>query len=207
MVKNFLGSLFGGIGGKTDGNQVLEPENNSPAAAERAKQPAREILEITPAVADNARLTLLDILKTMQLDVDVNAKEVNNNTIQLEITGKDDLGLVIGKEGSTLNSLQFLLSSILSKKYQKKVYIHLDANDYRAKQEQAIIAAAKDAADVAERENVQIVLDPMTPAQRRMVHTLLQERPAIETFSRGEGRNRQVVVSPKGFKKNGGEQN
>jgi spoIIIJ-associated protein len=108
---------------------------------------------------------------------------------------------VIGKAGSTLQALQLLLSNILSHKYQKKAFVHLDANDYKVKQEQAIIAAANDAADVAERENVQIVLDPMSAAERRIVHTALQNRPAVETFSRGLGRTRQVVVSPKGFKK------
>jgi len=161
----------------------------------------RETLEITPAIIDNARLTLLDILKTMGLAVDVAAKESAANTISLEITGAEDLGIVIGKAGSTLYALQLLLSNILSKKYQKKAFVHLDANDYKVKQEQAIIAAANDAADVAERENVQIVLDPMNSAERRLVHTTLQDRTGIETFSRGNGHTRQVVVSPKGFKK------
>jgi spoIIIJ-associated protein len=171
------------------------------AAAPAAERPQRETLEVTPAITDNARLTLLDILKTMGLTVDVVVKESRENTISLEITGAEDLGIVIGKAGSTLQALQLLLSNILSRKYQKKAFVHLDANDYKVKQEQAIIAAANDAADVAERENVQIVLDPMSSAERRIVHTALQSRPNIETFSRGMGRTRQVVVSPKGFKK------
>jgi spoIIIJ-associated protein len=193
--KGFLSSLFGG--GKAE-VETKEPE---------AKQERRgmEVIEITPAVIDNARLTLLDILKTMTFEVEVEARETKNNTIYLEVVGSKDLGLVIGKEGSTLNALQFLLSNILTKKYQKRVFVHIDANDYKAKQEQEIIAAATDAADVAEREGVQIVLDPMTSAERRLVHTILGERPNIETCSRGEGPNRQVVVSPKGFKKNAGE--
>lgn len=195
--KGFLSALFGG--GKTE-VETKEPEN-------KQERRSMEVIEITPAVIDNARLTLLDILKTMAFEVEVEARETKNNTIHLEVVGSKDLGLVIGKEGSTLNALQFLLSNILTKKYQKRVFVHLDANDYKAKQEQEIIAAAKDAADVAEREGVQIVLDPMTSAQRRLVHTVLSERPGIETFSRGEGPNRQVVVSPKGFKKNGGETN
>ena len=188
--KSFFSSLFGG------------KEEVAVADAPEAKErPQRETLEITPAIVDNARLTLLDILTTMGLSVDVAAKENSTNTIALEITGSDDLGIVIGKAGSTLHSLQLLLSNILSKKYQKKAFVHLDANDYKVKQEQTIIASANDAADVAERENVQIVLDPMNSAERRLVHTTLQERTGIETFSRGIGRTRQVVVSPKGFKK------
>lgn len=193
--KGFLSALFGG--GKT--------EVETKEVDLKAERKGMEVIEISPAVIDNARLTLLDILKTMTFEVDVVAKETKNNTIYLEVVGSKDLGLVIGKEGSTLNALQFLLSNILTKKYQKRVFVHVDANDYKAKQEQEIIAAATDAADVAEREGVQIVLDPMTSAERRLVHTILGERPAIETFSRGEGPNRQVVVSPKGFKKNGGE--
>jgi spoIIIJ-associated protein len=199
--KGFLSSLFGA--GRDEAAEPKEEAMGNGAAHNNGgvRRPV-EIMEITPAVIDNARLTLLDILKTMQLDLDVAVQEAQHNAIYLEIVGQEDIGLVIGKEGATLHALQLLLSNILSKKYQKKVYVHLDANAYKAKQEQAIIAAAQDAADVAERENVQIVLDPMTSAERRIVHTVLQERPAIETFSRGEGRHRQVVVSPKGFKKN-----
>ena len=190
--KGFFSSLFGG------GKEEEGIPSGAPAPEAR---PVRETLEITPAIIDNARLTLLDILKTMGLAVDVAAKESAANTISLEITGAEDLGIVIGKAGSTLYALQLLLSNILSKKYQKKAFVHLDANDYKVKQEQAIIAAANDAADVAERENVQIVLDPMNSAERRLVHTTLQDRTGIETFSRGNGHTRQVVVSPKGFKK------
>jgi spoIIIJ-associated protein len=197
--KGFLGSLFGMGAVKDKNSEDTESAENNNGNGDKPERKPREIMEITPAVVDNARLTLLEILKTMQFDVDVAAKETNHNTIYLEITGQDDLGLAIGKEGNTLNALQFLLSNILSKKYQKRVYVHVDANDYKAKQEQSIIAAANDAADVAERENVQIILDPMTAAERRLVHTILQTRESIETFSRGEGPNRQVVVSPKGF--------
>lgn len=191
--KGFFSSIFGGNKDDSAAETVV-------AVAEA--RPARETLEITPAIVDNARLTLLDILKTMGLNVDVLTKENAVNTISLEITGAEDLGIVIGKAGSTLYALQLLLSNILSKKYQKKAFVHLDANDYKVKQEQSIVAAANDAADVAERENVQIVLDPMNSAERRLVHTTLQNREGIETFSRGNGRTRQVVVSPKGFKKN-----
>jgi spoIIIJ-associated protein len=198
--KGFLSSLFGGRTETIDRNESEATEKGNESGSGR--RPV-EVMEITQAVVDNARLTLLDILKTMMFDVDVTALEVKHNAIYLEITGQEDLGLVIGKKGDTLHALQLLLSNMLSRKYQKKVYVHLDANAYKAKQEEAVIAAAQDAADVAERENVQIVLDPMTSAERRLVHTILQERPAIETFSRGEGRHRQVVVSPKGFKKNG----
>ncbi|MDR2431301.1 MAG: KH domain-containing protein [Candidatus Margulisbacteria bacterium] len=191
--KGFFSSLFGG----REEAVITEMEPEAP----QAPRPQREALEVTPAIIDNARLTLLDILKTMGLNVDVAVKESAENTISLEITGAEDLGIVIGKAGSTLHALQLLLSNILSKKYQKKAFVRLDANDYKVKQEQAIIASANDAADVAEREHVQIVLDPMTSAERRLVHTALQGRAGIETFSRGIGRTRQVVVSPKNFKK------
>lgn len=196
--KGFFGSLFGG--GKEE--VAVADASEQEIIKER---PQRETLEVTPAIVDNARLILLDILKTMGLNVDVVAKENDANTIAMEVTGNEDLGIVIGKAGSTLHALQLLLSNILSKKYQKKAFVHLDANDYKVKQEQAIIASANDAADVAERENVQIVLDPMNAAERRLVHTTLQERSGVETFSRGMGRTRQVVVSPKGFKKDKAE--
>lgn len=188
--KGLLQSLFGKK--KKEEEEQLVDGNSTERTPEE-----REPLEITEAVIDNARLTLLDILKTMQFDVDVVAKENNGEGINLEITGQEDLGLVIGKEGATLNSLQFLLSRILSKKYQKKVYVHLDANAYKEKKIKAIIATAEDAANVAEKEKVQIALDPMNAAERRIVHMTLKERTSIETFSRGEGHLRHIVVAPK----------
>jgi len=188
--KGLLQSLFGKKK-KEEEEQLVEGNSTERTPEER------EPLEITEAVIDNARLTLLDILKTMQFDVDVVAKENNGEGINLEITGQEDLGLVIGKEGATLNSLQFLLSRILSKKYQKKVYVHLDANAYKEKKIKAIIATAEDAANVAEKEKVQIALDPMNAAERRIVHMTLKERTSIETFSRGEGHLRHIVVAPK----------
>lgn len=188
--KGLLQSIFGKKK-KEEDDQVVE--NNG---TERTPE-EREPLEITEAVIDNARLTLLDILKTMQFDVEVVVKENNGEGINLEITGQEDLGLVIGKEGATLNSLQFLLSRILSKKYQKKVFVHLDANAYKEKKMKAIIAAAEDAANVAEKEKVQIALDPMNSAERRIVHMTLKQRSGIETFSRGEGHLRHIVVAPK----------
>lgn len=182
--KGLLQSLFG--------KKVKEAEENQ---TEERTSDFQEPLEITPAVIDNARLTLLDILKTMQFDADVTTKE--GEGINLEITGKEDLGLVIGKEGATLNSLQFLLSRILSKKYQKKVFVHLDCNAYKEKKLKTIIASAEDAANVAEKENIQIALDPMNSAERRLVHMTLKERGTVETFSRGEGHLRHIVVAPK----------
>ena len=188
--KGLLQSIFG----KKKKEEDIVTENNN---SEERPAEEREPLEITQAIIDNARLVLLDILKTMQFDVDVVAKENNGEGINLEITGQEDLGLVIGKEGATLNSLQFLMSRILSKKYQKKVFVHLDANAYKEKKMKAIIAAAEDAANVAEKEKVQIALDPMSSAERRVVHMTLKQRTGIETFSRGEGHLRHIVVAPK----------
>ncbi len=188
--KGLLQSIFGKK--KKEEDEQLVESNSTERTPEE-----REPLEITEAVVDNARLTLLDILKTMQFDVEVVAKENTGEGINLEITGQEDLGLVIGKEGATLNSLQFLMSRILSKKYQKKVFVHLDANAYKEKKMKAIIAAAEDAANVAEKEKVQIALDPMNSAERRIVHMTLKQRNGIETFSRGEGHLRHIVVAPK----------
>ncbi len=190
--KGLLSSLFG----KKNHTETEPVENTSEPV--KNKRTFDEILEITPAVVDNARLELLNILKTMTFDVDVNAKGDTANGIQLEVTGSEDLGLVIGKEGATLNALQYLLSLMLSKKYGKKVYIHIDANAYKEKKLNSLLDAALDAAKVASEENVQIALDPMNAAERRFVHMKLKEQfPTLETFSRGEGKLRHIVVAPK----------
>ncbi|MDC0977708.1 KH domain-containing protein [bacterium] len=201
--KGLFKSLFGKKDAEADASTVVvenEKNGNNNNGKNPIKREAREVLEITPAVVDNARLTLLDILKTMSFTVDVVSKEnaLDLEGINLEIIGEEDLGLVIGKDGNTLNSLQFLLSRILSNKYQKRVYVHLDANAYKEKKLNTIIAAAEDAADVAENEGVQIALDPMNAAERRIVHMTLQKRDTVETFSRGEGTLRHIIVAKKG---------
>jgi len=195
--KGILSSLFGKKSSEEQNTEETAQEENN-KIEEKTRRAPMELLEITPAVVDNARLTLLDILKTMQFDVDVITKEDTANGIQMEITGEDDIGLVIGKEGNTLNALQYLLSLMLTKKYQKKVYVHIDANAYKEKKINTLLAAAVDAAEVAQNEGVQIALDPMNSAERRLVHMKLKEDfPEIETFSRGEGKLRHIVVAPK----------
>lgn len=190
--KGLLSSLFG------KKSQPETEKTEADTASVKNKRAFDEIQEITPAVIDNARLELLSILKTMSFDVDVTAKDDTSNGIQLEVIGSEDLGLVIGKEGATLNALQYLLSLTLSKKYGKKVYIHVDANAYKEKKLNALLDAALDAAKVAEEEKIQIALDPMNAAERRFIHMKIKEQfPSLDTLSRGEGKLRHIVVVPK----------
>jgi len=197
--KGILSSIFSRSRSEED-NTDEKQESVEPRTEEKEERSAEEIFELSAPAIENAKLTLLDILKTMRMDVEVVVAKSEKNSIDFEITGEADLGLVIGKDGNTLASLQLILSTILSKKYQTRIYINIDANKYKAKKDAAIISSALDAADVVEKEGVQIVLDPMNARERRLVHMTLQERDGIETLSRGEKALRQVVVSPKNYK-------
>lgn len=121
----------------------------------------------------------------------------NEESLKININGSK-MGMLIGKRGQTLNALQYLLNVIYHKKFsgQRKRVI-LDVEDYREKREQTLkILAAKLARQVA-RYRKEIVLEPMSPQERRIIHTALQENPSVATHSEGEDPYRKVVIAPK----------
>jgi spoIIIJ-associated protein len=109
----------------------------------------------------------------------------------------DNLGVMIGKHGQTLESIQFLVNLILLRKTDRKNKITLDVEGYRSRREKSLQDLAKRLADKAKREKRNIVLEPMLPSERRIIHLTLQDNPSISTFSQGEEPMRKVIISPK----------
>lgn len=114
--------------------------------------------------------------------------------IHLEIKG-DEMGLIIGKEGVTLNALQLLVNIVALKKFGPHSRIVLDAEDYRQKRLSRLEEIAKKAADTANQSGREVVLEPMSPAERRIIHITLKEDKRITTRSIGQGNDRKVIVS------------
>ncbi|MGI6097547.1 MAG: RNA-binding cell elongation regulator Jag/EloR [Dethiobacteria bacterium] len=117
--------------------------------------------------------------------------------ISVEITG-DDLGVLIGRRGQTLNALQYLLNIVLRRQFkglQKKVL--LDIENYRQKREKTLKNLALNLARKVVQKKEQITLEPMTPQERRIIHLALQDNPYVVTCSKGEDPNRKVVISLK----------
>jgi spoIIIJ-associated protein len=180
----------------------VETETEAPAEteepalpSERAKRPAPKP-GIAVAVAEEMLAQLLD---KMGIDADVNAKGGTgdeDSPILLEVSG-DDLGILIGRRGETLSSLQFLLNLMVGKQLDSWVRIVVDVEGYRARREEALHALATRVAERVRRTGQTIPLEPMPANERRLVHLALQNNPYVSTESSGYGDDRRVNVSPK----------
>jgi len=160
----------------------------------------KEAIEVSEAIADNARLILKEIITTMGFLAEVELDKYEKNTIYLTISGEDQPGLLIGKAGNTMKSLQQIVSAILSKKHQSKIYVKIDINDYWKRREDEIISSALDAAKVAEEEEISVMLEPMNAEERRIVHLSVQDKESVFSYSEGDGPIKQVVVAHAKFK-------
>ena len=148
-------------------------------------------------IADTAIEAIQDILKYFNVgEVTIEEYEGDEGELILDITG-DDLAVLIGRHGRTLDSLQFLISSITSRIVGHRYPIVVDVEGYKARQRQKIEDIALNAADKAVDQDRSIKLRPMTPYERRIVHIALRGDDRVETLSEGEGRARRVVVSPR----------
>ena len=141
---------------------------------------------------------LTDVFKTMELDVQIAARyNTEDRCLDLEFIG-DDMGILIGKRGQTLDSLQYLTSLVVNKNRSSYVRIKLDTEDYRNRRKETLENLAKGIAYKVRKTRKPVVLEPMNPYERRIIHSALQGNRYVETFSEGEEPYRHVVVKTKG---------
>jgi spoIIIJ-associated protein len=150
--------------------------------------------KVSPAVLGNE--VLQDILNYMGLMAISEIKEENSDNVVLNVKG-EDLGQIIGKDGATLNALQMIVSTIVSRDFAERKRIYVDAGGYREKRVEALSRMAKEIADEVVSTGREKVLPPMNAADRRIIHMSLSESDKVKTESRGEGAERRLVVSPK----------
>ena len=117
------------------------------------------------------------------------------NAIYINVTGRD-CGHAIGRGGDTLDAISYLTSLVANKGREDRVHVHLDIGAYKARREGLIIEKAKKTASRVRRYGRAISLEPMNPADRRIVHFALQTFEGIATHSEGEDPNRRIVISP-----------
>ncbi|MCL6638573.1 MAG: protein jag [Firmicutes bacterium] len=158
-------------------------------------RPARIRVTCKEGAAQRALGMLQDIFNCMNLQVTMKTRE-NDNELFVDLEGKD-LGILIGRRGETLDALQYLvnLSVNKSKDYKKKIII--DIEGYRSRREETLQKLALKLADKARQRGRSVVLEPMNSQERRIIHTALQGREDIYTFSEGEEPYRKIIISPK----------
>lgn len=119
--------------------------------------------------------------------------EYREDSIQIKLSG-DNIGIVIGRRGETLDALQYLLSLIINKNTEQYTRVVLDVADYRSKREETLQRLARRVAEKVAKTRRNITLEPMNPYERRIIHSTLQEYKNIDTQSIGEEPNRKVVI-------------
>ncbi len=143
-----------------------------------------------------AKIFLEDLVNNMNLYVKVEIKKKRKNELVINLTG-DDLGIAIGRHGETLDSIQYLTNLAVNKGNQNYLRVVLDADGYRNRREKTLEKLARKMAKKAERKNRKVVLEPMPPHERRIIHTTLQNYQKISTYSEGQDPYRKVVIVSK----------
>ena len=118
-----------------------------------------------------------------------------DDTIYISVSG-GDCGAAIGRHGETLEAITYMTNLIANKHSEERVHVHLDVGGYRRHRERIIEGLADRAASKALRYNKDVAMEPMNPAERRMVHSYLQGVEGVTTHSEGDESNRRVIVSP-----------
>ena len=147
-------------------------------------------------IADTAIAALKDVLKYFNVgEVTIDEYEGDEGELILDITG-DDLAVLIGRHGKTLDALQFLISAITFRKMGFRFPVVIDVESYKNRQRQKLESLARSTASKAVNQGRSMKMRPMTPYERRIIHVALRDDPRVDTASEGEGVGRHVVVVP-----------
>lgn len=179
---------------------MAEPE---PAGVEIDEVTDVEIKDVASAEVDTAVDNLRRLLELMEIDgeVSVRAPETPGDGLGrasavLDVTG-DDLGLLIGRRGTTLAALQYMINLMVSRRMATRVLISLDIEEYRRRREDTLHSLARRMADRVRQTGRSITLEPMPAGERRIVHLTLGDDSSVTTGSVGEGEGRKVVIYPR----------
>lgn len=160
-------------------------------------KPAKIRVREKLTVENKAKKFLSDIFVAMGIVAEVEAiyDEVNE-TIDINLNG-EDMGVLIGKRGQTLDSLQYIVSLIINKNSDKYIKIKLDTENYRARRKETLENLAKNIAFKVKKTRKSVSLEPMNPYERRIIHSALQNDKFVETYSEGDEPYRKVVINIK----------
>ena len=150
--------------------------------------------EIHEEPAERVRAVLEEIVDALDLEAEVEVSE-DEDRIAGRVQG-DDLGLLIGRRGQTIDAVQLVCYRAAFRGRQERKRVVVDAAGYRERRRELVERQADQAAERALETGREIELEPMTPTERKIVHDRLKERTGLETFSEGEGHERCVIVAP-----------
>ena len=170
-------------------------EEDNEAVSESAPKTSGGGIYSSESPAENAKNFISDILKAMGLEVEVSAV-LEDDIVKINLEG-ENMGIVIGKRGDTLDSLQYLTSLVVNQNSEGYIKISIDTENYREKRSEALEALSNRLAAKVARTGKKFTLEPMNPYERRIIHSNLQDNEDVTTFSIGQEPYRKVVISPK----------
>ena len=160
-------------------------------------KPAIIKVRVKASLEDNVKNFLNDVLSAMNLEVVVNIEyDEEERNMNIDISG-DDMGMLIGKRGQTLDSLQYLVSLVANKDSDDYIRVKVDTENYRERRKATLENLAKNMAHKVKRIRRSVSLEPMNPYERRIIHSALQDDKYVTTHSEGDEPYRRVVITPK----------
>ena len=152
--------------------------------------------EKDPEIEEAVGKILSNIINSTGLDTDVYVRDqMEEGSIVFELEGKDS-GLLIGRRGETLSSIEYLVRLIASKSLDKRANVMIDVEDYKLRRKEKLASIASKTAEKVIKTGKRISLEPMSASDRRIIHMTLADNNQIDTQSRGEGLQRKVVINP-----------
>lgn len=160
-------------------------------------KPAVIKAKVKNSINDDAKTFLKDVFDAMKMVVAVDVKyDEENKSMDINLSG-DEMGVLIGKRGQTLDSLQYLVSLVVNKDCDEYIRVKVDTENYRERRKETLENLAKNISYKVKRSKRAVSLEPMNPYERRIIHAALQNDKYVTTHSEGEEPFRRVVVTLK----------
>jgi spoIIIJ-associated protein len=157
------------------------------------QKPAKVVVKLKDDPVRAAKRFIREVSTAMGLDITVDAS-LSDKTLSIDLKGQN-IGVLIGKHGQTLDSLQYLTNLVVNKNKENYVSVLIDTENYRAKRKETLEALARNMAKKVRQTKRPVRLEPMSPSERRVIHAALQGEKQISTFSEGVEPFRNVVIS------------
>ena len=164
-------------------------------AKEEVKKETK-LVEVQPQTIKAVEDFLKNTMKAMDMEVELKTEIDQDGALCVDMSG-EHMGILIGKRGQTLDSLQYLANRVANKHQEGYVRVKLDTENYRARREETLRHLAKNIAHKVKRNRRPVALEPMNPYERRIIHSALQSDPYVMTHSEGEEPFRKVVITLK----------
>lgn len=188
---------------KAPKKEEAKPAAKAPERAEKSEEAVLTEKDIDMNTAVTYLKTMIDGLKVENAEV---TGEVKDGVLELTVNC-NDYGIIIGRRGETLDSLQYLTGLAVKKASGKYIRVAINVGDYREKRIETLKNIARKHADYVARTGRRYTFEPMNPYERRIIHTTVQEIEGVESMSVGQGQERKVVLQPTGgvkYRQNGG---